>query len=488
MWRWFSAWMGLWAICSAGNGLAVTVESPGPKGATLALYDTGIGLVSEQRRVVLARGENLVRFLEIPVRIDPSSVSFSTVSGGRPIQVLDQRFEYDLTGVERLLQRYIGQTIEIRDGADVRQGVLLSAPAGNAGPSSIALLDAHGEACVYPDFHRLNQILFPHVDELTYVHPTLLARMTAQQDGPQNLRLNYILEGLSWNVSYEAIQTDSPSETYLGVRISLKNETGGAFKDARVRLVATEKGGVSEGGFAGSMTEDPQRYAYGREAPSREQVVASAAALQTYEMPGTITLENGAQLFVQLAQVEKLPVSRFYVYDGVKFDRFQRNRRNDWNYGTEFRKTIDTYLQFSNSTTEGLGFNLPPGRFRLYRQTESGALDLVGHDYIEGTPLGGSGYVALGPAKDLQGERERIGYSEIVPLHEYEESFEIRLENGSPENVEVRVVEHLYRWSDFEVVKSDAEYVLTAPQTIEFRIALKAGGKRAVHYTVHYRW
>jgi hypothetical protein len=486
-------WIGLGALIGLGDIQAVTIDSPMPQGTVLTLYDTGMGLVNDQRRIVLARGENLVRFMGVPVQIDPASLSFSSMSGGAPLQVLDQRFEYDLTGMERMLQRYAGQTIVVRDGDQRQDGVLLSIPRNDQSAVSITLMSTNGNALVYPDIHRLNDVAFPQAGDAAYITPTVIARMSAQQDGPQMIRLNYLAEGLSWNVSYEAIQTTPGPDAYLSIRVGLKNESGGHFKDARVRLVSTEKGILQDTTAAnihqaGSSGDAVQRYAYGRENPSLEQTVASAAALQTYEIPGAITLQNGAQVFIQLAQIDKFPISRFYVYDGVKFDRFPRNRRNDWNYGTEYRKTIDTYLQFSNSAAASLGFNLPPGLFRLYQQTESGAVDLIGQSYVPGTPVGGSGYVSLGPAKDLHGERERTGYSEIVPLHEYEESFEIRLKNGSPEPVEVRVVEHLYRWSDFEIVKSDAEYVQTGPQTIEFRVELKPGGNRSVHYTVHYRW
>ena len=85
-------------------------------------------------------------------------------------------------------------------------------------------------------------------------------------------------------------------------------------------------------------------------------------------------------------------------------------------------------------------------------------------------------------------ERARTGYTEVTPLHEYEESFEIRIENQSERATEVRVVEHLYRWPDYEIVRADTEYNETGPQTIEFRPLVKPGGKRSVHYTVRYSW
>ena len=58
----------------------------------------------------------------------------------------------------------------------------------------------------------------------------------------------------------------------------------------------------------------------------------------------------------------------------------------------------------------------------------------------------------------------------------------------SAEEVEIRVVEHLYRWPDYKVVKADMAYKELSPGIIEFRPLLKPGGRRSVHYTVRYSW
>ncbi len=485
--RWIISLLGL-VFMLASRLDAEEVRSEAPQAVSLSLYDAGLGLVTDQRRLVLARGENLIRFEGVPATLDPASAYCVVVGAMDSLIVLDHQFEDDLAFPERLFQRYVGQDISVRQAGETRTGRLLSAPVLPA-QRAISLLESGGAAWLFPELSELQEVQFPRAREQAFIRPALRVRAQASQDGPCTVRLNYMTEGLAWAVSYEAIQAGDGGAVQLSIRAGLENRSGVAFKEARVRLIATEKGSEVPSAPAGARAGEPAlRHAYGREEPSSERAVASATALQTYDLPGTFTLEDGATLYVQLAQVAKLPVQQFFVYDGVRFDRFQRNRRTDWNYGTEHHKTVQTYLQFSNTVAEGLGFALPPGLLRLYRQTESGALDLAGQERLPAVSVGGGVSVQLGPAKDLSGERERTGYSEVVPLKEYEESFEIRLENSSPGSVEIRVVEHLYRWSDYEIVKADAEYVRTAPQTIEFRPVLKPGGKRTLRYTVRYRW
>jgi hypothetical protein len=54
--------------------------------------------------------------------------------------------------------------------------------------------------------------------------------------------------------------------------------------------------------------------------------------------------------------------------------------------------------------------------------------------------------------------------------------------------VEFRVVEHLYRWSSWDITAKSDDFKKTDSQTIEFRVPVKPDEERAVTYTVHYSW
>lgn len=478
-------------LVAASSAPAVESDASPPKGVTISVYDTGFALVSELRSVTLSRGENRLRYTHLPPGLDPDTVSYSLMGGGK-LEVLEQEFRYDLGDIAGLLDRRIGQRIEVGLAQGMVKGTLLRA-AGEPEPSSLAIRGDDGSVTLLPDLAAVREVVFPASGQPVHIEPTLVWRAVADADGPRNLRLGYAVRGLDWNVTYEAFQRAGSAEISLAARAHVRNGSGGRFQDARVKLVTTEKGETPElfpsAEDAGTPSRAPSlRYAYGADQPAFERLVASPASLRSFEVPRAVTLEPRGSKHVQLWAADKVPVNRFFVYDGVKFDRFQRNRRNDWNYGTEYHTIVESYLQFSNSAAGGLGKDLPPGSLRLYQEGAGGAVDLVGQSAVPATASGRAVLAQLGPARGLRGERERTGYTEIAPLHEYEESFEIRLTNDSPEDAEVRVVEHAYRWSQFEVVKADTEYVATGPQTIEFRPLIKAGGKRSVHYSVRYRW
>ena len=60
--------------------------------------------------------------------------------------------------------------------------------------------------------------------------------------------------------------------------------------------------------------------------------------------------------------------------------------------------------------------------------------------------------------------------------------------NHKEEAVEVRVVEHMYRWIQWEITAGSMDRTKTDAQTVEFRPTISAGGEATITYTVHYTW
>ena len=69
-----------------------------------------------------------------------------------------------------------------------------------------------------------------------------------------------------------------------------------------------------------------------------------------------------------------------------------------------------------------------------------------------------------------------------------DESFEIKLRNHKKEPVEVRVVEHLYRGTNWEITEKSSTYLKTDSQTMEFRVQVAPDSEKVVTYTAHYTW
>ena len=93
-----------------------------------------------------------------------------------------------------------------------------------------------------------------------------------------------------------------------------------------------------------------------------------------------------------------------------------------------------------------------------------------------------------GSAFDLVGERKRTTFRIDHSRAMLDESFEIKVRNRKTEAVDVRIVEHLYRWNTWEIPVASAPFTKKDAQTIEFLVKLQPGEEKTVSYAAHYTW
>ena len=67
-----------------------------------------------------------------------------------------------------------------------------------------------------------------------------------------------------------------------------------------------------------------------------------------------------------------------------------------------------------------------------------------------------------------------------------DEAFVITLRNHKKEAVQVRVVEHLYRWSNWEITHESDPSRKTDSQTVEFLVRVPPDAEKKIDYLVHY--
>jgi len=144
--------------------------------------------------------------------------------------------------------------------------------------------------------------------------------------------------------------------------------------------------------------------------------------------------------------------------------------------------------EFKNADANHLGIPLPKGKLRFYRRDTDGHLEFVGENTIDHTPKDEIIRVYTGNAFDVVGERKRTNFRVDSNHNWMEESFEIKVRNHKKEAVNVRVVEHLYRWTNWKLIEQSQPSTKTDAQTTEFPITVAPDGEEVVSYTVHYSW
>jgi hypothetical protein len=212
--------------------------------------------------------------------------------------------------------------------------------------------------------------------------------------------------------------------------------------------------------------------------------------LYTLENPTTLRDRETKQ--VEFVHAEGIKSKTIYVYDGADLSQYPgwdyETIRNNPGYGTQSNKKVWVMREFVNSKTNHLGMALPKGKLRFYRRDSDGQLEFVGEDEIDHTPTDETIRVNTGNAFDLVGERRQTNYNVDENDHHADESFEIKLRNHKKEPVEIRVVEHLYRWNNWEITQHSDDFTKTDAQTIEFNVQVQPDVEKTIDYTVHYSW
>ena len=213
-----------------GGGLLVT-EATGP-GVELTVYNQNLALVKEHRTLELDEGINEVHFSDVAALIDPTSVHFESVTDPEGTSVWEQNFEYDVVGSARLLEKYVDQDIRLltEDGT-LYEGTLLS------GSGDIILQRQDGGVTVIQR-DRVQEFSFPELPEGLITKPTLVWLLEAQKAGEHEAEVTYMTSGISWSANYVVLLGPDDDNLDLDGWVTLNNQSGAAYQDAKLKLIA----------------------------------------------------------------------------------------------------------------------------------------------------------------------------------------------------------------------------------------------------------
>jgi hypothetical protein len=449
----------------------------GSNGVSLTVYNQGSALVQDRRTFTLQQGVNTLDFTDVAALIDPTSVTFSSLTDPDGTTVLEQNYVYDLVGAGALLNRYLDQTIEvIADDGTTYRGQLLS------GRSEIILRAEDGQVIVIgPD--SIRDIRFPDLPGGLITRPTLRWMLQSALDGAQQVELTYLTSGVSWAADYNLLLGADDTSLDLNGWITLSNTSGTGYQDALVKLVAGDVNRLPEGEVRMDMAME---MAAVPAAPAAGVAQREFFEYQLYEINRPVTVGDNETKQVEFVSGAGIQATTFFVYEGAGPFYGYYGPITDQYYLQTGITDVQNYLEFSTGEESGLDADLPAGRVRVYQEDVDGAALLIGENSIDHTPNGETVRIYLGNAFDLVGERTQTAFN-IISSRVIEETFEIRLRNRKDdETVEIRVPEHLYRWSEWEIVNTSMQFTQLDSATIEYRARVEPGAEVVITYTVRY--
>ena len=449
-------------------------------GVALTIYNQGTALVRDRRQFAFQPGVNDLDFSDVAALIDPTSVLFKSLSDPGGTQVLEQNYEFDLVGSAALLEKYLDETISVvTEDGKVHSGTLLS------GRGDIILRTPAGEVSVI-QAASVRELSFPELPDGLITRPTLAWKVLAEKAGRQDIEVTYLTGGMSWAADYVLLLDKDEGAIDLDGWISLSNTSGATFQDALLKLIAGDLQRLQELGYAADALE-AEKAAMPTAAPVEQREFFE---YHLYEIPRPVTVRDNESKQIEFVSAAGVPAGKFFVYDGLQcrqnywYCTFQGYAQTDPSYGIASNPKVMVMVEFD---TEEVDADLPRGRVRVYQEDVDGAALLIGEDTIDHTPKGEQVRLYVGDAFDIVGERIQTDFTRPTD-HSLEEGFRITLRNHKDEPVEVRVVEHLFRWSDWQVLTASDDYTKLDSSTIEFRVPVPANGEHTLTYLVRYTW
>src|SRR5690606_33850642 len=343
---------------------------------------------------------------------------------------------------------YLDQTIEVvtTDGTEYR-GQLLS------GRGEIILRDESGQVIVVsPD--NIRDLRFPELPGGLITRPTLRWLLQSGTDGNQQVELTYLTSGMNWSADYVVLLATDNASRDLNGWITLNNTSGASYSDATVKLIAGDVNRLPEYDREEMLYMDGAVMAQAAPPPQVQQ--RNFYEYNLYECQRPVPVVDNETKQVEFVSGTNVPANTFYVYSAST--PFYGGLVTDQYYGQTGVTDVQNYLEFTTSEENGLGADLPAGRIRVYQEDIDGAALLIGENRIDHTPEGEAIQIFLGNAFDLVGERTQTDFR-LLGANVLEETYEIRLRNHKEDQaVEIRVPEHLFRWSNWEILNASADY------------------------------
>src|ERR1700736_6729139 len=505
----------LWGALYQLNSAFASGTEEGLKGDSpaLTIYNQQFAVVRQKLPLDLRSGVHHLQVTDITAHLDPDSVILRSLDTGRHLQILEQNYRNDPVSQQLLLSLYEGKTIDFLEtdkdgtvrtvqGKIIRSGYVphyaafqmyeaeyAAQQAAVAQGSEQPIIEVNGKL----QFYLPGQPVFPALADDTVLKPTLSWELLSDKPGATSAEFSYVTGGMNWNASYNVVGPPKSNGLELVGWVTLDNQSGKTFRDARLKLMAGDvnrvppPGAPINGGAIGMLSG----VAGGQFGPPVTEKTFDEYHLYTLEH--LTTLHDRETKQVEMVRAAAIQSKSLYVYDGFKIDQNYQNWpmesiRQQESYGILSNPKVWVMQEFKNGSENHLGMPLPKGRVRFYRRDDDGQLEFTGENDIDHTPKDETIRLYTGNAFDMTGERTRTEYRADFNERWLDESFEIKVRNHKSEPVEERIIENLSRWTSWDILKNFARLKKLDSRTVEFLAQVPPGGEKTVSYKVHYSW
>lgn len=439
---------------------------------SVTVYNSNIGLVRDVRKLTLPKGRFDLKFEGVAKEVQPSTVHIVSLTAPKRFAVLEQDYRYDLLSPRKLLERYVGKQLTIVRKVTENNSTKEVAVEATLLSDNGGLVWKIGNQIVTG--FAADHYIFPSLPANLCSKPTLVWQVDNGAAGKQTLEVDYLSNSMNWTADYILLLTAKNRHAELSGWVSVTNNSGATFRNARLQLVAgllhrvraeprsfvraqALKGGMM-GGVPGRITQQP------------------LSEYHLYTISRRITLPNNVTKQIELLPGSGVNIDRTYEVNGEQYYYFAPLAG-----GEPVKEPVQAHVKFKNSKANSLGVALPAGIVRIYQGDPEGNLQWIGEDRIAPTAKDETVNLYIGNAFDVVAERKQTDF-EILDQHVYEAAFDVTLRNHKTEPVTVHVNEPMS--GEWTVLKSNFAYKKISAFSVRFPVPVPANGTSILRYRV----
>src|SRR6266852_2233554 len=202
----------------------------------ITVYNSNIALVRDVRQLTLPTGSFRLKFMDIAATVNPATMHFRSLTEPDKLSVIEQNYEYDLLEPAKLLHKHVGKEVTLvrayqDSGTTKREEIKATLLSDNNGP--VWKIGNDIVTGMYAESYR-----FPEVPANLYDRPTMLMSLDNSGARKHQIEASYLATNLSWfSDSVPTVARDDKAADLDGW-VTLVNNSGTAFHNARLQLVA----------------------------------------------------------------------------------------------------------------------------------------------------------------------------------------------------------------------------------------------------------
>src|SRR5216684_4304038 len=415
---------------------------------SLTVYNSNIALVRDVRNLTVPSGLFRLKLMDIAATVNPATVHFRSLNEPDKLNVLEQNYEYDLLEPAKLLHKYVGKEVTLtrsymENGSTKREDIKATLLADNNGP--VWKIGNDIVTGGYAESYR-----FPEVPANLFDRPTLLMSLENSGARKQQIEASYLAGNLSWNSDYVLTVGRDDKAADLDGWVTLVNNSGTAFHNARLQLVAGDLNRIQAPAAAPMARDMVMAKAVRAEQFAQENF----SEYHLYTLGRKTSVEDKETKQISLLQGSGIPVEKRFVVNGQNF-----YYHNQYSPGSPLKDNVMVFYKFKNDEKSSLGMPMPAGNVRVYQKDSKGSILFVGEDRID---------------------------HKRVDTHTWEMEFEITLRNHKDAAITVEVNEPI--GGDWEMVNSSYKYTKTAAWAAQFNVPVAANGTSVLKYRIRAHW